>query len=289
MRPAFYLSLLGPSIAFVLPDDQTFSQLAIHDKVKNVEDSIVQAFEETRDILDRAFESATAVFDGTLESIQSAYVDGWLNGGQYFEQFRGEKDFEGQVLEEEELLFHSPYRHHPHHPHHPHHGSNKTIYQLISESKYTTKLAKLIDEYDDIVDVLNGTAANYTIFAPTDKAFEKIPKDGHHKPSKEFLKDVLLYHVSPEFHPAPEILAARTIPSLYREVELGLQAPPQRLSVQLSLKGVTVDYYVRVIAPNIVGLFLKVSRTVISNCLISLDLMELFMESIRSFLLPPRF
>ena len=250
MRSALYLSLLGSSIAFVLPDERTFNQLSLHDTVKNVEESVVQAVEETRSVLDRAFESATTVIDDSLRSIHSAYVNDWIIGGQVSDQAENDGNVELQASGDEELSFHPP---HHHHPHHPQHGSNKTVYQLISESKYTTKLTKLIDEYDDIVDVLNGTAANYTVFAPTDKAFEKIPKHGHHKPSKEFLKDVLLYHVSPEFHPAPEILAAHTIPSLYREVELGLQAPPQRLSVQLSLKGVTVNYYVRVIAPNIVS------------------------------------
>lgn len=261
MRPAFYLSLLGSSTAFVLPDKQTFNQLSIHDTVKNAEESIVQVFEETRDILDRAFESAATAFDGTLDCIHSAYVDGWLNQGLFHDQLGSERDAESWLAGDEEFLSHPS---HHHHPHHPHHGSNKTVYQLISESKYTTKLAKLIDEHEDIVDVLNGTAANYTVFAPTDKAFEKIPKHGHHKPSKEFLKDVLLYHVSPEFHPAPEILAARTIPSLYREVELGLQAPRQRLSVQLSLKGVTVNYYVRVIAPNIVRTVTKFTGYVLT-------------------------
>ena len=265
MRAAFYLSLLGPSIAFVIPDEQTFNQLSIHDTVKNVDESIGQAFHESRDALDRAFESATTAVEGTLDGIQSAYVDGWLNGGLFLEQTGSGRDVEGRLVKDEEILSHPP---HHHHPHHSHHGCNKTIYQLISESKYTTKLAKLIDEYDDIVDVLNGTAANYTVFAPTDKAFEKIPKDGHHKPSKEFLKDVLLYHVSPEFHPAPEILAARTIPALYREVELGLEAPPQRLSVQLSLKGVTVNYYVRVIAPNIVCKFTKYTRNMLTASLV---------------------
>ena len=40
-----------------------------------------------------------------------------------------------------------------------------TVYELIAKSKYTTKLAALINDYPDIVDILNGTEANYTIFA----------------------------------------------------------------------------------------------------------------------------
>jgi len=100
---------------------------------------------------------------------------------------------------------------HPHPPHHgggehgpPHHGppfhhkSNMTVYQLISTSNYTTKLAKWVDEYPDIVKALNGTESNFTLFAPTDRAFEKIPEH-HHKPSKELLKKILSYHISPEY------------------------------------------------------------------------------------------
>jgi len=65
------------------------------------------------------------------------------------------------------------------------------VYQLISESKYTTKLAKLLDDYPDLIKTLNSTEANYTIFAPTDSAFEKIP-DHAPKPTKEQLEVRLL-------------------------------------------------------------------------------------------------
>ena len=52
------------------------------------------------------------------------------------------------------------------HGKHSHHGHckkpNMTVYELIAKSKYTTKLAALINEYEDLVELLNGTAANYT-------------------------------------------------------------------------------------------------------------------------------
>lgn len=94
---------------------------------------------------------------------------------------------------------------HPHPPHHgpphrgrgPHRKSNMTVYQLISTSNYTTKLAKWVDEYPDIVKALNGSESNFTLFAPTDRAFEKIPEDAP-KPSKEVLKKILSYHISPK-------------------------------------------------------------------------------------------
>lgn len=124
------------------------------------------------------------------------------------------------------------------------------MYELISESKYTTKLAKLIDEYDDLVKLLNGTKANYTVFAPTDEAFEKIPHHGK-KPSKEVLKDILLYHVSDDFYPAGRVLHSYTIPTLYTpKKNLG---HAQRLTVRVTLKGPALNFYSKLIAVNIFG------------------------------------
>lgn len=143
-----------------------------------------------------------------------------------------------------------PHKGKPHHP--PHHQKpNQTVYELISKSKYTTKLAKLINDDPELVKVLNGTAANYTVFAPTDKAFEKIPKHGK-EPSEEFIKKLLLYHVSPDFYPAGRVLKTHTIPTLYKEPALG-EDFAQRLSVNVGLRGLTLDFYSRIIAINIFG------------------------------------
>lgn len=133
-------------------------------------------------------------------------------------------------------------------PHH--HKSNRTIYELISKSKYTTKLAKLIDEFPEFVEALNGTAHNYTLFAPTDKAFEKIPKHAP-KPSKEMLKTLLKYHASKEFFPAGRVLVSKTIPTALKEEAIG--GFPQRLSTQVGLRGLTVNFYAKVVAVNIFG------------------------------------
>lgn len=56
-------------------------------------------------------------------------------------------------------------KHPPRGPHHgkPHHH-NLTVYQLIAGSKYTTKLAKLINEYPDLVETLNGESISRTAF-----------------------------------------------------------------------------------------------------------------------------
>ncbi|KAL1648139.1 hypothetical protein SLS58_002466 [Diplodia intermedia] len=129
---------------------------------------------------------------------------------------------------------------------------NQTVYELIAKSKYTTKLAKLINDDPELVKLLNGTTANFTVFAPTDKAFEKIPKHGK-EPSKEFIKKVLLYHISPEFYPAGRVLHTYTIPTLYKEPALGGDDFAQRLSVNIGFKGLTLNFYSRIVAINIFG------------------------------------
>lgn len=98
------------------------------------------------------------------------------------------------------------------------------------------------------MDLLNGTKANYTVFAPTDEAFEKIPDHGK-KPSKEFLKSVLLYHVSDDFYPAGRVLHSYTIPTLYEPEKL--LGHKQRLTVRVTLKGPAINFYSRLVAVNI--------------------------------------
>lgn len=176
-------------------------------------------------------------------------IESWLEDAQFDDSM---VDFE----ESDDHPRHPPHDkppHHgnPHHPHDPHHDKpNRTVYELINESKYTTKLAKLINEYDDLVETLNSTKANYTIFAPTDEAFEKIPEHGRH-PSKEVLKDILLYHVVGDLYPAGRVLHSYTIPTLYTPKEhLGHE---QRLTVRVTLKGPAINFYSRLIAVNIFG------------------------------------
>ncbi len=174
----------------------------------------------------------------------SANIESWLEGSleDSIDAFGGGDE-------------HPPHHGPPHHggPHHrPHHGDckpNRTVYELINESKYTTKLAALINKYDDLVETLNSTKANYTIFAPTDEAFEKIPDHGKH-PSKEVLKDILLYHVSPDFYPAGRVLHSYTIPTLFEPEKLGHK---QRLTVRVTLRGPTINFYSRLVAVNIFG------------------------------------
>ena len=122
---------------------------------------------------------------------------------------------------------------------------------MISQSKFTTNLTAIIDEDKDLVSLLNSTKANYTIFAPTDWAFAKIPK-GAPKPSKEFIKKILSYHISPDFWPIGKLLFTHTAPTTLELDSLG--GKPQRILAKFSFRGIKLNYYSRVLARNIVRL-----------------------------------
>jgi len=101
---------------------------------------------------------------------------------------------------------------------------------------------------------LNSTDKHLTVFAPTDAAFDKIPE--HHKePSKELIKKVLSYHVSSEFYPAGRILVSRTVPTLLEGKYLSSKPEdtPQRISTNIGLRGLTLNFYSRVVAADIFG------------------------------------
>jgi hypothetical protein len=114
---------------------------------------------------------------------------------------------------------------------------------LISQSKFTTNLTKLIDEDKDLVSLLNSTKANYTIFAPTDWA---------PKPSKEFIKKLLSYHVSPDFWPIGKLLFTHTAPTTLELDSLG--GKPQRILAKFGFRGIKLNYYSKVLARDIVSL-----------------------------------
>lgn len=260
MKFTHLLPLVALTSAFVIPDEQVMSQLAIesHDKsasffdrlpskheiVNEVKETFSSVVSSTKNAFDEAIELASETSERIISKVEDTAFDA--------ESWFATADFDG-----EDHGKHGDHDHHGHHGDHGHHGhhghhnkTNMTVYQLITESKYTTKLAKLISEYDDLVQLLNGTAANYTVFAPTDKAFEKIP-DHAPKPSKELLKKVLTYHVSSDFYPAGRILVSHTIPTLLKGEHLG--GEPQRLSTNIGFKGLTVNFYSRVVAVNIVS------------------------------------
>lgn len=248
MKLTHILPLAALSTAFVIPDEQVMNQIAINpDREPDTlfgklpsKDQLVTEFENT---FSKVIQSSKNAFDEAVELTTEA--------GNTLSRKIEETAFDSKAWLDTAVDSLDASRDHDHHGHHGHHKHkpNMTVYQLIAESKYTTKLAKLIDDYDDLVQLLNGTAANYTVFAPIDSAFEKVPKDAP-KPSKELLKKVLTYHVSSDFYPAGRVLVTHTIPTLLNSEELGDK--PQRLSTNIGLRGLTVNFYSRVIAIDIV-------------------------------------
>lgn len=278
MRFTPAVALLPLASAFVIPEADVFENIQtsgrrvinkgqhlfedIEESARNALGKGQKVFDKTQSALDDALNKAISSAKSTGEDAYSKIhkagcdVESWLEGS-FEDPFISVSD------DHHDHPHHPPHDGPPHHgapphhgkPHHPPHHSepNLTVYELISKSNYTTKLAKLIDEYPDLVEKLNGTKANFTVFAPIDSAFEKIPHHGHHKPSKEDIEKVLLYHISDDFYPAGRVLHSYTIPTLYEPSDPNLLGHKQRLTVRVTLKGPALNFYSRIVAVNIFG------------------------------------
>lgn len=273
MRFSHILPLAALGAAFVVPNEQVFSELSIDDTTharvnkesawsKQLVSDIKNDFVETEKSIKEASSNAKNVLDEALSSASDAgtYMSTKFQETAFDAKawFQSSADRAYNALNEHEGPPHDGPPHHkpPHHgpPHHEdphHHKPNETVWQLLSSSKYTEKFSKLISEYPDLVEKLNSTgSANYTIFAPKDTAFPDHPP--HHKPSKEQIKKFLEYHISPEFYPAGRIFISHTIPTLLKGEHLPSKAP-QRLSVHLGLRGFTLNFYSHFVVSNIFG------------------------------------
>ncbi|KAF3771306.1 FAS1 domain-containing protein [Cryphonectria parasitica EP155] len=235
MKTATLLPFAALASGFVVPDAQVFAQLPVHE-------------EQSHD--DVSWLDWLSSADAVTSSIHDV-VDTWSTGVEdAVNDIKGrlETEFESLFDEEEEYSL-DAMMDRPHHGGHRHkHKPNETIYQLISKSKYTTKFKALVDDYEDIVEILNSTSANYTLFVPIDKAFEHIPED--HKPSKDFVEAVLKYHIGLGLYPAGRVLVTHTLPTALEEPLLGDK--PQRLRTSVGiLSGIRVNFYSKVVGLNL--------------------------------------
>lgn len=188
MKLVQILPLAALSTAFVIPDEQVMSQVAIESNrapesflekipskdevVKQFEDSFIELIETSKNAFDDAIEYATETKEEVSDkAYETAYhVSSWLDSAagrvqelrvdvapfsEDDEEHHGGKGRKGRKGRNGRK---------------GHHGHckkpNKTVYELISQSKYTTKLAALINEYEDVVELLNGTATNYSASPP---------------------------------------------------------------------------------------------------------------------------
>ncbi|QGA21450.1 hypothetical protein EYB26_009161 [Talaromyces marneffei] len=127
-------------------------------------------------------------------------------------------------------------------------NATSTIYEQISTNKHTRIFTRIINQYDEVVEYLNSTSANYTIFVPIDAAFKGI-HDKHHNISKETILHWLEYHISPEVFTFHDFFNVQTVPTLSHEKTKGKF--PQRISTSLTRKGLTLNFYSHVIRSDI--------------------------------------
>lgn len=173
------LPIAALSTAFVIPDEQVMSQVAIEsdrapdsflEKIPSKDEAIKQfhnSFTKLIDTSKNAFDDAIEYATETTEEVsdkayETAYhVSSWLDSATDRVQELGE---EVVLSSEDDEEHHGGKGRKGRKGHHGHcKKPNLTVYELISKSKYTTKLAALIDEYEDVVELLNGTASNYSM------------------------------------------------------------------------------------------------------------------------------
>ena len=276
MKIARALPFIGLASSFRILDEKTANELVLEsdreqgswfdkifskDKVVTEIDSLYsRVVDKSENIFDDVLTSAGAAFEDAkaqficMKSMTRFDTRAWLDTAVENDPY----DLEGG--EDEHHPPHGPHKgHRGHKGHHGHHGhkTNLTIYELISKSNYTKILAKLVNDDEVLVKILNGTKANYTVFAPIDSAFEKLPKN-HTEIPKELIRKVILYHVSPEFYPAGRVLVSHTAPSALIEKTLGDE--PQRLRFGIGLNGLSVNFFSRIIAINIVSRYARFVR-----------------------------
>ncbi|KAL1892998.1 hypothetical protein Sste5346_006678 [Sporothrix stenoceras] len=135
--------------------------------------------------------------------------------------------------------------------------SNLTLYELIASSKDTANFTSLVNEFPDVVAILNATAAagvlNHTLFVPVDTAFASLPGGGLNESLPAAVREsIVRYHIGLGDFPYKVLFATHTLPSLYNEPLLGGAA--QRLRVRFEKKlGVRVNFAAKIVAPNFVA------------------------------------
>ena len=176
------LPLAALSTAFIIPDEQVLSQVAIEsdrapesfleklpsndEAVKQFEESFTKLIDTSKNAFDDAIEYATETKEDISEkAYETAYhVSSWLESAadRVQELAQDIVPFSEDDADHDGGKGRKGRKGHHGHCKKP----NLTVYELISKSKYTTKLAALINEYEDVVELLNGTAANYSMSSP---------------------------------------------------------------------------------------------------------------------------
>lgn len=106
-------------------------------------------------------------------------------------------------------------------------GPSKNIVETAAGSKQFSTLVSLVKKAG-LVKTLSGTT-DYTVFAPTNAAFAKVPKKTLNMllENKSMLRKVLLYHVLPGAVPASKVVETKSAKTA------------EGASVQFSVRGKT--------------------------------------------------
>ncbi|KAE8151962.1 FAS1 domain-containing protein [Aspergillus avenaceus] len=222
---------------FVIPSQETLKELVTDDTEPSYSDLQTPDYE-------------TAPYIHHLDAVLDSFTDCDDDDLFFYDPVDDDDEDYYPELDDDDDYYYYPEDLPPlHPPHHP--PSDKTIYELISESKYTTVLAKIVNEDDDLVNLLNSTKSNHTFFAPTDAAFEKIPHHPHQKPPAEIIRAVAKYHLVPGLWDATHVFHSHTLPTELEDP--ALNSLPQRLAIRVGWKGLTVNFYSRIVATDIKG------------------------------------
>ncbi|MCJ1383213.1 hypothetical protein MMC17_006326 [Xylographa soralifera] len=127
--------------------------------------------------------------------------------------------------------------------------SRLTMFDILSSSKYTSELMRLIKGCPDLLARLKDTETNHTIWAPIDAAFfncAEIPR----KPSYTLVKEILEHHITPHFMPMSRVLVTPNIPVLLSSWKPHL-TDKHRLRLRPSPIGMTVNLAARIVGDEI--------------------------------------
>ncbi|MBZ6376351.1 MAG: fasciclin domain-containing protein [Kocuria palustris] len=129
--------------------------------------------------------------------------------------------------------------------------ADKTTWELIKTNEHTSRLAELIADDNDLIDILNSTTANHTFFALTKQALEGFPR-GRNAPSPKFMSSLLRYHILPDRLSIQHIASHGTLATKLTERALESNLP-QRIVVREHHDGVMLNRRSRVVGADMVG------------------------------------
>lgn len=128
--------------------------------------------------------------------------------------------------------------------------ADKTTWELIKTNEHTSRLADLLADDKDLIEILNSTAANHTFFALTNRALEGLPR--RNGPNPKFMSSLLRYHILPGRLSIDHIAGHGTLPTKLTEPALESRLP-QRIVVREHHNGVMLNRRSRVVGADMVS------------------------------------